>query len=76
MDKVKFKFGKREYVLKNTVDGYFLSRPNKDNIVYIVNSETALTGVGKTYAIELSEHDDYDTIVKQTIATIEYMEKQ
>ena len=76
MDKVKFKFGKREYVLKNTVDGYFLSRPNKDNIVYIVNSETAITGVGKTYAIELDKNDDYDTVIKQTIATIEYMEKQ
>lgn len=75
---VVFRFGDTDVACVESTKhaGFFISEPNDDNIVYIVNLETAETGAGSTFAVEISEDDDYDEIIETTVKMIEYIKQE
>lgn len=76
MGKQKVKFGKTNVTLQLGEHGFYVSKPNKDGILYIIAPSTADTGNGKTYALHLGEGDKYDEVVETTIAIIKELEKE
>jgi L-amino acid N-acyltransferase YncA len=76
MSKQKVKFGKTNVTLQLGEHGFYVSKANKDGIVYIIAPSTAETGNGKTYALHLGEEDNYDEVIETTIAMIKELEKE
>ena len=76
MAKQKVKFGKTKVTLELGEHGFYVSKADKDGILYIISPLTAETGNGKTYALHLGEDDKYEEVVETAIAMIKELEKE
>jgi hypothetical protein len=76
MSKYVIKFGKKNITLELSDNGFYISKLDKNGIAYICSANTAETGNGKTYAIEVGEDDNYEDMLKTCIAIIKELEKE